>query len=487
NLNKYVWKNIDELKKLFKHTFENFKDYTNDEIKLILQKGIYMYDYMDNVSRFYETKFPSKKAFYSKLDNCNISDEEYNHAKSVYEVFKCKNLKDYTHLYLKCDTLLLADIISQFRNLAIKDYGLDPSHYYTLSGYTWDCAFKYSKVRLQLFNNEQLDMLLFIENNIRGGISSIMKRYSEANNIYMENYDKNKENIYILPVDANNLYGGCLQMKLPHSDFKWENIKEYYLNDNEINVEKILNINVDDDRGYIFEVDLIIPKELHDYFNDYPPAPENIIGEFSPIISKQIKDLKLKTIKCKKLIPNLYDKKNYVTHIKNLQLYIKLGLKINKIRRILSFKQEAYFKDYIQFNTNKRKIAKSDFEKDFYKALNNMLFGKTMEDIRKHRSFNILVHPTDNQFYRLSNKPTFKDNIIIDKNLCIIEMSKKKIEYLKPIIIGYSILEMSKAIMYDFYYNVMKKKYGNNIKLLYTDTDSLCMEIKTYDLFKDLK
>src|SRR5690606_15019612 len=139
-LNKYVWKDINELKKLFKHTFENFKDYTNDEIKLILQKGIYMYDYMDNVSRFYESKFPNKQAFYSKLDKCNISDEEYNHAKTVYKVFKCKNLKDYTHLYLKCDTLLLADIISEFRNLAIKDYGLDPAWYYTLSGYTWDCA-----------------------------------------------------------------------------------------------------------------------------------------------------------------------------------------------------------------------------------------------------------------------------------------------------------------------------------------------------------
>ena len=295
-------------------------------------------------------------------------------------------------------------------------------------------------------------------------------------------YDSSKESSYINYFDANNLYGLSMIQKLPYRSLKW---------DDKITEEDI--INYDNGRtGYILEVDLEYPKELHDLHNDYPLAPEVMNVKANMLSEKQVEIYKLingrkepKDEKAKKLILNLNGKSKYVVHIRTLQFYLKHGLKLKKIHRAIKFEQKEILKPYIEFNTEKRKNARNDFEKDIFKLLNNAVFGKTMEDKRKHLDFEIVSD--ERRFMKCVNNPSFKHSHIINENLVGVEKQKPKLKLDKPIFIGMSILDLSKQHMYKFYYDVMKPKYGENIRMVYTDTDSFVFHTKTDDIYQDLK
>ena len=198
-----------------------------------------------------------------------------------------------------------------------------------------------------------------VEEGIRGGICHAIHRHVKANNKHMKNYDKNKESSYIQYLDPNILYGWAMSQKLPKNGFKW-------INDvTEIDEEFIKNCDEDSDKGYILEVDVKYPKKLHDLHSNLPFLPK-----------------RMKIDKCKKLVCNLRNKKKYVVHIRSLKQALNHGLKLKKIHRIIEFNQEAWLKPYIDMNTELRKIVKNDFEKDFFKLMNNALFGKTMENVR---------------------------------------------------------------------------------------------------------
>ena len=182
--------------------------------------------------------------------------------------------------------------------------------------------------------------------------------------------------------------------------------------------------------------------------------------------------------KTKKLI-------KYVVHIRTLQFYLKHGLKLKKIHRTIKFEQKEILKPYIAFNTEKRKNARNDFEKDIFKLLNNAVFGKTMEDKRKHLDFEIVSD--ERRFMKCVNNPSLKHSHIINENLVGVEKQKPKLKLDKPIFIGMSILDLSKQHMYRFFYDVMKPKYGDNIKMVYTDTDSFVFHTKTDDIYQGLK
>ena len=173
--------------------------------KLLKKKGVFPYEFMSDFGKLNVSKLPPKSKFYSRLNDSNITDEEYEHAQNVWKEFNCKTMMDYHDLYLKTDVLLLADVMENYRNVCIDNYGLDPLWYYTAPGLAWDAALKISKIELELITNP--DMYLLVENGIRGGISTIMKRYAKANNPYANDFDPEKENIYIQYLDANNLYG----------------------------------------------------------------------------------------------------------------------------------------------------------------------------------------------------------------------------------------------------------------------------------------
>ena len=188
--------------------------------------------------------------------------------------------------------------------------------------------------------------------------------------------------------------------------------------------------------------------------------------------------------KVQKLIPTLHDKENYVLHETNLELFLSLGLRLKRVHRVLQFNEKPWLKPDIDFNTEKRKNAKNSFEKDFLKLMNNSVFGKTMENIRKRS--NVYLESDYNHFLRKTSKPTYVSSKVFSENLVAVNMQRERLKLDKPSYVGMCILDLSKVLMYDFHYNFTKGKYGEKAKLLFTDTDSLCYHIKTDDVYEDL-
>ena len=208
-------------KELFKRFASTYSFCNNDLNKfiLLLRKGVYPYEYMDNWKRFNETSLPSKELFYSNLNMENIEDIDYRHGNNIFNKFKLKDLGEYPDLYVQSDTLLLADVFENFRNTCLKVYELDPAHFLSLPGLAWQACLKKTNAELELLTD--YDMLLMVEEGIRGGICHSIHRHTKANNKYMKNYDESKESSYIQYLDDNNLYGWAMSQKLPVNDFKW--------------------------------------------------------------------------------------------------------------------------------------------------------------------------------------------------------------------------------------------------------------------------
>ena len=200
----------------FKYTYNRFKQ---EQFELMKQKGVDPYDYMDSFDKFNKTELPTKEQFYSILNNEHITDEDYQHAQNVWNTFKLQSMGEYHNLYLKSDVLLLADVFENFRKTCIQYYKLDPCHYFTSPGLSWDAMLTMTNIKLEL--TVDIDMFQFIEKGMRGGISYIANRYGRANNKYMKEYDEKAPSKYIMYLDANNLYGWAMSQYLPTGGFKW--------------------------------------------------------------------------------------------------------------------------------------------------------------------------------------------------------------------------------------------------------------------------
>ena len=423
--------------------------YTNKKFKLMTRKGIYPYDYMDSFEKFNKTELPTKEEFYSILNNEHISDEDYSHAQKVWNTFQLQTMGEYHNLYLKSDILLLADVFENFRKTCLQYYKLDPCHYFTSPGLSWDAMLKMTNIQLELMTD--IDMFQFIEKGMRGGISYIANRYGKANNRYMKEYDQKAPSKYIMYLDANNLYGWAMSQYLPTGGFKW-------LTEKQINKINLAQYNEDSNKGLILEVDLEYPKELHDLHNDYPLAAERVCVN-KDMLSEYCKKIATKynisTGLVHKLIPTLSNKEKYVLHYRNLQLYIDLGLKVNKVHRVLEFNQSPWLKQYINFNTLKRTQAKNSFEKDFFKLMNNSVFGKTMENIRKRVDVRLITD--EKKLLKMASKPTYVSREIFNENLVAVHKIKETLTLNRPAYVGMCILDLSKTLMYDFHYNYIKE------------------------------
>ncbi len=217
---KFTLKSLDALvKTLGKDQFETFtKQMPKESLDLLKRKGVFPYEYMTDFSKLSAKSLPPKEAFYSRLNDNQISDKDYAHAQNIWKAFGCKTMKDYHDLYLKTDVLLLADVMTEFRKTCKKTYGLDPLHYYTSPGLAWDAMLKYTKIELDLISDPNMYQMIERE-GIRGGISSIMKRYSKANHKYLKDYDPQKPSQYIMYLDANNLYGWAMSKPLLYKNF----------------------------------------------------------------------------------------------------------------------------------------------------------------------------------------------------------------------------------------------------------------------------
>ena len=387
---------------------------------LLYKKGIYPYGYMDSFEKFNETSLPKKEDFYSKLKDENITEDEYAHAKTVWETFKCKTLGDYHDLYVKTDVALLADVFENFRKLCLQQYGLDPAHYFTSPGLSWDALLKKTGVELELFTD--VEMHMFVERGIRGGISMVSKRYAKANNPLVLDYNPSKPNSYIMYLDANNLYGWAMSKPLPKSGFKWKRVMP--------TEEEIMNKKENAKKGWILEVDLEYPAELHKEHNSYPLAPEKKVVKKESMSDYQknlIKELDLKIPNSNKLLLTLEDKNDYVVHYENLKFYLKQGMKLKRVKRVLEFEQECWMEPYIRMNTEFRKQAKNDFEKNFYKLMNNSVFGKTMENLRNRVDIKIVRSNEKDKIRKLVASPLYARHVIFTNDLVGIDMHKNRL------------------------------------------------------------
>ena len=268
-----------------------------------------------------------------------------------------------------------------------------------------------------------------------------------------------------LYLDANNLYGWAMSQYLPTGNFKW-------MSEREIKKIDLGKYGVDSKKGLILEVDLEYPQELHDLHNDYPLAPGKVkVSNDMPsgYCKKIAEKYKIPIGLVSKLIPTLKGKKEYVLHYRNLQLYLDLGLKIKKVHRVLGFNQSPWLKQYIDFNTEKRKHAKNSFEKDFFKLMNNSVFGKTMENLRKRVDVRLVTN--EKKLDKLTSRPTFVSSKIFKENLVAVHKVKETLTLNRPAYVGMCILDLNKMLMYDFHYNYIKKKYDNRARLLFTDPD----------------
>ena len=439
-------------KKLF-----GFEDYSELQYNLLTRKGVYPYEYVNSWDRFNETQLPPIDVFYSNLNMSLINEENYQHAQPVWKEFGIHSLGDYHNLYLRTDVILLANMYEAFRDTCLKHYKLNLAHFYTSPGLAWKACLKHTGIKLELLTDP--DMLLIFERRIRGGITQAVRKYTSANNKYMgDKFNPNEDTTYLQYLDTNNLYVWAMSQLLLTGGFKWT----------DVNPNEISELATRTDKGYILEVDVSYPKELHNPHNDLPFMHE-----------------RMEINGAEKLVPNLRDKKNYVIHIQSLNQVLQHRLRLDGIHRVIEFDQSPWLKTYIDFNTQLKMAATNDFEKDFFKLMNNSVFGKTMENIRKHRNIGLVT--TEEKYLHTVMKPNFESGVLFGENLMGCEMGKIKVVMNKPVYLGQTIVDLSKIVMYEFHYNYMVPKYGlEKLKLCYMDTDSLVYDIKTEDFYEDI-
>ena len=456
--------------------FKNVSREFGSDTELMTRKGVYPYSFMDGYDKFDIDPFTlTKSDFRNDLTGEDISDCDYEFYKNICNTFGIKTLGEYHDLYLKSDVLLLSDVFENFRETCFQYYELDPAHYFSAPGLSWNACLKMTGIELELISD--VDMYLMIERGLRGGMSVISHRKAEANNKYMKSYDPEKPSKFITYLDANSLYSWSMIQYLPYGGFKWIDPEGFSLD----------NVRADSDIGHILEVDLTYPKELHDFHNEYPYCCEHttLTDEVLSPYAKHIAEKHELTFgKSSKLISSFTDKKRYVIHEINLKQAVDAGLKLTKIHRVVEFNQKPWMKDFIDFNINKRKESKNEFEKGFFKIMCNATYGRTLMNLRKRQNISLINDAT--KLNDLVKKPNFVSSKIFNENLVAVHTIKEKLCLNQPIYVGFSILDLSKYHMYNFHYGFVKNKYGSDAKLLFTDTDSLCYEITTDDFYRDM-
>ena len=341
-----------------------------DNWKYLTKKLAYPYEYFNSID---DNQKPvnnlKKEHFFSKLKNKCPYDEEVERTMDIIKRFNIKNGEELTEIYLKSDVLLLTCVFEKFIKVSVGEFRINPLYCVSLPGYTWQCGLKYTGINLQTL--EDKDMILLLENNILGGISSIMS----------DRYVKSSATKKILYIDANNLYGHSISEPLPYDEIKF---------DNNVELENILNTPDDSDIGYFIEVDLTYPNNIKEKTKNFPFAPVN--KKINPDnFSDYMKEIKPDTcIQTKKLLCDFSEKKVYLVHYRMLKFYVRHGMIVDKVHNIISFRQSRWLEKYINFFTQKRNQAVNDFEKDFYKLLKNAFYGRTMENVRNRLKIKII-------------------------------------------------------------------------------------------------
>src|SRR6266853_5245335 len=468
-----------------------------DKFQLVKHKGTYPYDKASDSTYLNRIGLPPREDYYSILKRKELSQKKYEHEEKVFKTFKYTHFKQQHDLYCFRDVIILADCFEKFRSICLEkdNYGLDPCYYYSTPGLTWDCGLKYTKVKLELLTD--YNMVMFTEKSKRGGLSGVMgTRHVKANNKYLDNYDPNKESNFLSYFDANNLYGLSMSQPLPYGGFEWLDDQTIYNYNSNIQqaTKDILALPDDSTKGYFYQVDLTYTDYIKERTKNLPLAPikrkieTDELSNYQQFLIRDNKTNMMKRTPIEKLISNQNNKEGYVLHYRNLKFYLKEGMEITKIHKMLQFNQSPWLKSYIDFNTIQRNKGKTTFEKNFFKLMNNSFYGKTVENIRNRIELH-LINNDEDKVIRYQSKPNFLNTVSFTDNLKAVKMRKKTCLFNKPIYVGISVLEHSKLYMYEFYYDVLKKRYPfyGELELVGMDTDSFFLNIKTADLWVDIK
>ena len=412
---------------------------------IINSKGIFPYDFATSLSVLIET---------TELPPIweNVTESEYAIALAVWREYECRNLLDYMKIYLKLDVTLLADLFQQFRAKSIQNNRLDPLNFFGVPGMGWASALMTLTEPITLLQDN--DMYNFFEAGIRGGLTFVNKHYVKAG-----------ENTELLYIDINNLYGWALSQKLPYKDFVWifdkVELERAFRQCRDTDIEDL-------DYGYNFEVDIEIPDEVHDYLDQFPIAAETKCPPGS---------------KVKKLLLTHEPKYNYIIHWRLLQMFVRLGAVVTNIIRAVRYSQSTIFKTYVDSNTKSRALSTNKMDKNFYKLMNNSLYGKTVENLKKRLNLRICNNPKKLMIY--TSKPSFRKGIKIADDLIALLLNKDVVCLDRPSYIGQVVLDLSKLRMYQLHYLELekyRKQFNCAINLIAGDTDSFFLECKNVKL-----
>ena len=464
------------------HTHKMKDTYPTVSTDVLTRKGVFPYTYFSSLNVLRETSLPPRASFKNDLTEEECTEEDYEHAHRAWREFGCQTFRDYMLRYLELDVRLLADVFEEFRSMSLREDGLDPVHFVSLPGLTFQSAFKMTGETIHLLQDPH--MFNLFERGIRGGLTFVNTHHAQEQIVRVGDKDMKEILLYI---DQNNLYGAAMSEFLPHSDF-------YSLNDEEItqtfpDQSHIESLDTEGDVGYLFEVDLHYPPHIHKATSDFPLAPESDRirdSMLSPYMRELYKSIQRARHPNRASLPNFKsshklllsqnDKKNYVVHFKILLYYLSMGLQVTKIHKVVRFTQKKFLKPYIDFNSRQRALAKTSFEKDFYKLKNNSLFGKTMEDVRKHSNYKLANNTKLHNKYTAS--PLMHSQDIITPNLEGFRLLKPKVTLNKPVYIGQAVLDHSKLAMYTLFYKTLPScPLIHNIRLLGGDTDSFFLAL----------
>ena len=298
------------------HSTYQLCDNNIEKLKILLRKGLYLYEYMSSWKKFNEPLPLMKKYYCSELNHKNISDADLAHVKNICDTCNIANLGDYHVLYVSLDVALLADVFENFRDTSVNIDKLDPANYLSAPGLSWQSPLKKTGVKLELLTDE--NMLLLFEKGIRGSMCNVIHKYAKDNNKYMKNYDVTKESTFLMYVNVNNLYGWAMSKKLPIDNFKWEAGLSTFTED------FIKNYDEESDTGYLFYAYIAYPKNLHKLHADLPFLPH-----------------RMKVNKFNKLVNRVYDRNNYSIHIFALKQELEHGFILNKVYSVISFGHET--------------------------------------------------------------------------------------------------------------------------------------------------
>ena len=338
---------------------------------------------------------------------------------------------------------------------------------------------KFTGVELEVLSD--IDQYLFLEKGIVGGISMACQRYARANIPGTPTYDKSKPTKTLAQFDVNSLYPTAMCSSLPKSDYT-------FISSEEIKKLDFMQIPDDGEYGYILECGITIPQHLHTLFNDLPPLAEKVLVKDSWLssYSKELKaKLQIKGNKVPKLVPNLFDKDPITLHYVHLKLCIRLGLKLNKIHRVMRFRQSQWLKEFMEFNMEARRTAPNPFEAMVIKTTSNSIYGKFLQSPRGRKDVRLVSNKKT--FEKLIRRPNIKTFEIFDENLAIVELQKTDALFNNPLPCAFAVLEISKSILYHLYYEKLMKAYSpERLTLHYLDTDSLLVSIENADLFEEM-